>query len=97
MNQQRQHYTVEHETGQASLNPEKELLLFVLKQAKDDLAVKRPRTIKQKREKEDAYRWFKQQHSDWFFSFHSLCEQLDMDPGTVRRGIFRRVGIIGPA
>jgi len=88
-------YAVERESGVASLNPEKELLLHILEQAKDDLAVKRPRTTKQKREKEEAYRWFKQRHSDWFFSFYSICEELDVDPDRMRRLIFKQLDIIG--
>jgi len=86
-------YIVERETGQASLNPEKELMLSVLQEAKANLANKK------KSIREDAYRWFTAEPSKWFFSFHSICEQMDppLDPDTVRRGIFKRMGIIGPA
>jgi len=86
-------YIVERETGQASLNPEKELMLSVLQEAKANL------TNKKRSVREDAYRWFTEGPSDWFFSLHSICEQMDppLDPDTVRRGIFKRMGIIGPA
>jgi hypothetical protein len=89
--QQRSHFIVEREPGQATLNPEKELMLSVLEEAKNNL------TNKKQSIRDDAYRWFTEQPTDWFFSFHSLCEQLDVDPGTVRRQIFKRVGIIGSA
>jgi len=94
MNQQHQknkYHVVERETGQASLSPEGELMLSVLKEAKDNL------TAKKQSLREDAYRWFVEKDSTWFFSFRSICEQMDVDPGSTRRKIFRRVGIIGPA
>jgi len=91
MNQQHQYHVVEPETGQASLSPERELMLHVLKEAKDNL------TAKKQSLREDAYRWFAEKDSTWFFSFRSICEQMDVDPGSTRRKIFRRVGIIGPA
>lgn len=86
-----QYHIVEHETGQASLNPEKELMLHVLKEAKDNL------TNKKRSVRENAYKWFLEKDTTWFFSFRSICEQMDVEPDSARRQIFKGVGIIGPA
>jgi len=93
MNQQRQYHIVERETGQASLSPEKELMLHILKEAKDNL------TAKKQSLRADAHRWFAEKDSTWFFSYRSICEQMDppLDPDRMRRKIFKKLGIIGPA
>ena len=84
------HHTVERETGRASLNPEKELMLSVIQEAKDNL------TNKKRNIREDAHAWFMEGKSNWYFSFYSICEELDIDYKTMRRKIFTKLGIIGP-
>ncbi len=35
----------------------------------------------------EAEEWIMEEQNDWFFSFTSICEQLEMDPDYLRRGL----------
>ena len=62
-------------------SPEKDLMVAIVTQAKLDLF--RPN----KRRSEMALTWFLTSGRSWLLSFESICEQLDLDPDIVRRGI----------
>lgn len=74
--------------GPADL-PERDLMVHVIEQAKNDLyGANNGRFVK------DALTWLTKRDSDpvkagrgWMYSFESICEQLDLDADTIRRGI----------
>lgn len=77
--------------GGPTILPERELMVAVISQAKDDLyGADRGRFEK------DALAWFTEAKSldragrPWLYSFESICEQLDLDVETIRRGILAR-------
>ena len=69
-------------------SPEKDLMVAIVTQAKLDLF------HPNKRRSEMALVWFLETNvklgdRPWLFSFQNICEQLDLDPDIVRRGILR--------
>jgi len=62
-------------------SPEKELMVVMILQAKLDLF------CSNKRRSEMALIWFLTLDRSWLLSFQSICEQLDLDPDVIRRGI----------
>ena len=38
----------------------------------------------------ETMRWLRSNDRSWMFSFLRICETLDLDPGSVRRGVYRR-------
>ena len=69
-------------------SPEKDLMVVIVTQAKLDLF------HPNKRRSEMALTWFLETNvklgdRPWLFSFQNICEQLDLDPDIMRRGIFR--------
>ena len=65
-------------------SPEKDLMVSMILQAKLDLF------CSNKRRSEMALIWFLTSDLSWLLSFESICEQLDLDPDVVRRGILQR-------
>ena len=78
--------------GGPSTSPERELMVRMIEQAKDDLmGAEGGKHVK------DALEWFNtpsptpcRGDRPWLYSFHSICEQLDLDIDTIRRGILAR-------
>jgi len=74
----------------ASLQPEKRLMLAVLEDAihcyQDNLFSQRG---KNKRLFDETEEWITTRGRDWFFSFHNVCESLGFNPEYVRRGLLR--------
>ena len=65
-------------------SPEKDLMVAMVTQAKLDLF------HPNKRRSEMALTWFLTSDPSWLLSFESICEQLDLDPDVIRRGILQR-------
>jgi hypothetical protein len=42
-----------------------------------------------KRSFQEAEAWILEKNNDWLFSFHSICEALDIDPDYLRQGLLR--------
>ena len=51
-----------------------------------------PRTSKGRRLLRETLRWLRCNDRTWTFSFLRICEQLDLDPGAIRRGVRIRCG-----
>jgi len=72
-------------------SPEKDLMVVMIQQAKLDLF------CSNKRRSEAALVWFletnvKLGHRPWLFSFQNICEQLDLDPDIILRGLLKSRG-----
>ena len=73
-------------------SPEKDLMVSMILQAKLDLC------CSNKRRSEMALAWLletnvKTDHGlPWLFSFQSICEQLDLDPDIILRGLLKSHG-----
>ncbi len=72
------------------LEPERQLMLAVLEDAiacyQKFAGVGAGKGRKLYREVED---WFREEQSDWLFSFDNICEVLGFDPQFMREGILR--------
>ena len=71
---------------------ERDLAIGVLDQAIEDFLHAKKLDI---RHKTDAYHWFMADDIDhsgklWLFSFTAICEQLDIDPDSVRKRLFKQ-------
>ena len=71
---------------------ERELAIGVLDQAIEDFLHAKKLDI---RHKIDAYHWFMADDTDhsgrlWLFSFTAICEQLDLEPDSVRKRLFKQ-------
>lgn len=88
---------VDHEAvtaifGEPADLPERTLMVAVIEQTKNDLyGANKGRFVK------DALAWFNTPSltpcrgvQPWLLSFCSICEQLDLDADTIRRGILAR-------
>src|SRR5262245_33392358 len=42
-----------------------------------------------KRSFQEAEDWIREKNSDWLFSFHSICETLELSPDYLRQGLLR--------
>jgi len=42
-----------------------------------------------KRSFQEAEDWILEKNSDWLFSFHSICETLELNPDYLRQGLLR--------
>jgi hypothetical protein len=42
-----------------------------------------------KRSFQEAEDWILEKNSDWLFSFHSICEALELNPDYLRQGLLR--------
>jgi hypothetical protein len=47
----------------------------------------RPATAKRNQAQREAMRWLRSNDRSWTFSFLHVCETLDFDPVTIRRGV----------
>jgi len=75
--------------GEPADSPERELMVAIISQAKNDLY-----GANGGRFEKDALAWFNTPYitpcrgvQPWLLSFCSICEQLDLDADTIRRGI----------
>ena len=72
------------------LEPEKKLMLAVLEDAincfQDNLMA---RSVSGKKLFEEAEAWILEQDGQWLFSFESICNVLNINPGYVRRGLLQ--------
>lgn len=75
------------------LEPEKALLLAILKDAID--MYRKYRGARDRLGKEqfrEAEEWLMGGGDDWIFAFDSVCELLDLDPDYIRRGVRDSMG-----
>jgi len=76
--------------GEAALSSEKRLMLAVLKSA---LQSYQKHAFARGGEElllfKEAAEWIESDYSEWFFSFESICENLEINPGQLRRRLVR--------
>lgn len=74
--------------GGPSPFPEKELMIYMILQAIEDL-----KGADKGKFREETLAWFTtHDEKHWFLSFENICEQLDIDVDTVRRRILAQYG-----
>jgi len=75
--------------AEASLVPEKRLMLAVLEDAIASFqrAFIQPRAVIEDAEDFDVEAWLESDDMTWPFSFASICQALDMEPGYLRNGL----------
>ena len=73
------------------LEPEKSLMLAVLKDAIDSFLENiNARTGRRKQQYKAAEKWLFQKDHAWTFSFESICAILGLDPDYIRKGLRQR-------
>jgi len=76
--------------SKAQLEPEKDLMLAVLKDAVTCFQkYVAARIGKRKRMFRDAEEWVLEEEKDWLFSFNNICGALGFDPQYIRKGLVR--------
>jgi len=74
----------------SQLQPEKELMLAVLEDAVACIQkYAKSSDPKERRLFHDTRNWLLTEDDDWLFSFTSVCENLGLNPGSVRRSVAR--------
>jgi hypothetical protein len=74
----------------ASLQPEKRLMLAVLEDAVGTFQkYVTASTRRGQRLFSEAEEWFEAERGDWPFGFESICEALGLEPAYIRRGLSR--------
>jgi hypothetical protein len=75
--------------AEASLVPEKRLMLAVLEDAIASFqrAFIQPRAMMEEGEDFDVEAWLESDDMSWPFSFASICQALDMEPAYLRTGL----------
>ena len=77
----------------AAWSGEQKLMAAILEDAVDVCCrPDQPRTSKARRLLRESLHWLRCNDRTWTFSFLRICEQLDLDPGAIRRGVRIRRG-----